>query len=303
MPKVRLITVNFFFRGEISEEKMAHRLMWYGCENAWRCINDECKEMWKPKEGDDPLKPNDNIVTASLRHWKQSADHGPLPARPHKTEQHRSSYMKEYMRKYNGGSKRAGVCEAIIWKKRRGGGRVLERCKAITTSRSKPRFCHETKHLATLVRPAVLGREAAMQYGGHDGLLVEVKESRIPEAGRGVFAKVDFNPGDIITEYPGVWYESLEEIPLACRDRLYRPSKNYPKWLAGLPEPVAGLGLGSFINSLNTEQQKTQSFNVKYSPSTMEGVKRVFAAATKAIKAGEELYASYNAPQLVPKNK
>jgi hypothetical protein len=116
--------------------------------------------------------------------------------------------------------------------------------------------------------------------------------SRIPEAGNGLFASIDFSTGEYITEYSG------ERIQLSLKEKEIRMS-NPELWshtfslsqyscISGLNKPSFGDGCGSFTNHHPT---KANAKFVKLCDKS--GLEFCFLQATKFIAPGEEIYTNY----------
>lgn len=125
-----------------------------------------------------------------------------------------------------------------------------------------------------------------------DGL--EVKESRIPGAGNGLFATTDFLRNDVITLYEG---ESVSRDEALRRLATHSKSIYRDLVIDGLKVPEIGRGGGSFIN----DPQKKSMYNAELVPVDHPVIKNrkiskavgVYVRATKWIRPGDEIYVSY----------
>ena len=125
-----------------------------------------------------------------------------------------------------------------------------------------------------------------------DGL--EVKASRIPGAGHGLFATTDFLRNDVITLYEGEWISRKK-----AGDRSATHSRSIYRDLVidGLKVPEIGRGGGSFINDPRT----TSMYNAVLVSVDHPEIKNrkiskavgVYVRATKWIRPGDEIYVNY----------
>jgi hypothetical protein len=125
-----------------------------------------------------------------------------------------------------------------------------------------------------------------------DGL--EVKESRIPGAGNGLFATTDFLRNDVITLYEGEWISRAKALrrPPTHSKTIFRDLV-----IDGLKVPEMGRGGGSFIN----DPQKKSMYNAELVPVDHPVIKKrmlfmdmgVYVRATKWIGPGDEIYVRY----------
>ena len=129
----------------------------------------------------------------------------------------------------------------------------------------------------------------------------EVKESTIPDSGKGVFAKRDFKQGSIICEYKGVLMP-IEQYKrgMVGDDRSIGYNDKYQ--LVGYPD-----NLGAYINDIVVFREYTvdelkkcirenkypmhegKQYNCDY----LGKFNRIWVIATSDIEAGNELFASY----------
>ena len=141
-----------------------------------------------------------------------------------------------------------------------------------------------------------------------DGL--EVRPSVLPvgeegeDPGNGLFATMDFSKGDVITIYDGEVIDSTLAKELGPDGRPKRPQthmKSIDRYtvIDGLKHPVAGRGGGSFLNDprghfpYNAEMVRVDCVEAR---GRNKGIPVcVYVAATRDIRAGDEIYASYGA--------
>eukprot|EP01054_Gregarina_sp_Poly1_P005015 Gregarina_sp_Poly_1__5014@NODE_2659_length_1862_cov_546_523120_g1686_i0_p1_GENE_NODE_2659_length_1862_cov_546_523120_g1686_i0NODE_2659_length_1862_cov_546_523120_g1686_i0_p1_ORF_typecomplete_len407_score48_26SET/PF00856_28/1_6e17_NODE_2659_length_1862_cov_546_523120_g1686_i05721792 len=121
---------------------------------------------------------------------------------------------------------------------------------------------------------------------------VEVRDSTIPEAGRGLFASRDFKKGEFVTEYVGEIITRDE-----ARRRLRRGQFHYLGTLVtgmyeidGIQVPRDGEGAASFINHARKPHANVQWAHVEDRKACF---RRMFAKASRDIAAGEELFLDY----------
>jgi hypothetical protein len=136
-------------------------------------------------------------------------------------------------------------------------------------------------------------------YGG-DGL--ELKESSMPGAGRGVHARLPIPTETIVTEVCGrrISSRSYETMKAAGDPRvLYSASDESDTVhlvLYGPPfEPTVGQGIGMFINCAGKAASATAT-NCRFVTVNCGGSNggvRIFAETTRAIQQGEELKVLY----------
>ena len=115
--------------------------------------------------------------------------------------------------------------------------------------------------------------------------LVEIKQSTIPNGGRGVFATKDLKRGDIVTEYVG------EFVLNEPTDKEYAIEVK-GGFIDGERNPSSSSCVGSLINR---EYRKKGILNLRKNIVLKEmGRKRVFAKVIKKIKAGKEWITTYS---------
>jgi hypothetical protein len=113
--------------------------------------------------------------------------------------------------------------------------------------------------------------------------IVAYQKSRIPEAGNGVFARVDLQVGDVVTRYEG---ELVENLP---SDREYVIQVDDAGYLDGLRTPAPRKGLGSFVN----REARTMGRCRKNCDIVPVG-RGLYVQIMKKVKAGQELYTTYS---------
>jgi len=119
---------------------------------------------------------------------------------------------------------------------------------------------------------------------GRPNSVLEIKQSTLKNAGRGVFAKVALKPFDYITFYDGEFIE--EEIP--DKEYLMEVDGGY---IDGIRKEYVGCGLGSFINRPNKNQKKA---NCEFEEiEGRDGIPEVVVCVLTDINAGDELLAHY----------
>ena len=124
-------------------------------------------------------------------------------------------------------------------------------------------------------------------YGTKDFALslVEVKQSTIPNAGRGVFATRNLKRGDIVTEYVGQFVLNKPT------DREYTLQVK-GGFIDGERNPASSASLGSLINR---EHRNYGVLNLRKNVVFEEiGQRRAVAKVIKKIKAGQELITTYS---------
>ena len=112
---------------------------------------------------------------------------------------------------------------------------------------------------------------------------VEVRQSRIPDSGNGLFASRDFAPGEPLGEYRGRVLSLLQAHRLEDRDYL-----------------MGGFGLNSHVDARFALDAPARYVNDHFDKSKLNAEfhkdkarKRALLVATRSIRRGEEIYASY----------
>jgi hypothetical protein len=114
---------------------------------------------------------------------------------------------------------------------------------------------------------------------------ITVKESSIPGAGLGVFAKTNFLVDDIIEFCPSIvldWRSRYVQIP-KIKQYAYNHTCNCEDCKKHGGYVVIPSGYGMIYNSANSDEEKNARFVV------LSGLKLVAFSAVKEIKAGEEI--------------
>ena len=137
-----------------------------------------------------------------------------------------------------------------------------------------------------VVRP----RRPRLQWPGVTiGNGIEVSESLLHDAGRGLFATMDFFKGDVITIYEG---EHIDKDDALMRNvKTHMASICSRCVIDGIKNPKKGAGGGSFVNDPRLCTLRNAQFR-----RVDEGYKShygVYLIATRDISSGEEIYASY----------
>lgn len=121
---------------------------------------------------------------------------------------------------------------------------------------------------------------------------MDVRDSSIPEAGRGLFASRNFRKGELVTEYVGEIITREE-----ARKRLKVGNFHYLGTLVsgmyeidGIQEPADGLGAASFINHASKPHTNVVWAHVE---DRILCFPRLFARATREIPAGDEIFLDY----------
>ena len=112
---------------------------------------------------------------------------------------------------------------------------------------------------------------------------VEVRRSRIPRSGDGLFASRDFAAGEQLGEYRGRVLSLLQATRLEDRDYL-----------------MGGFGINSHVDARFALDAPARYVNDNFDKSKLnaefekdKAAKRAKLVATRAIRRGEEIYASY----------
>lgn len=148
---------------------------------------------------------------------------------------------------------------------------------------------HETSSDAgpsQIVRP----RRPLFQWPGVTiGNGLDVSASLLQDAGRGLFATMDFFKGDVITIYEG---EHIDKDDALMRNvKTHMASICSRCVIDGIKDPKTGSGGGSFVNDPRLCRLRNAKFK-----RVDEGYKSHYGVnliATRDILSGEEIYASY----------
>lgn len=186
------------------------------------------------------VTPNTRIRRAAGKHWARKHPAMYKNERPPaRTPVQRRSYNRRRMRLSRTGVNAVVRCRAMVLQ-----NGDLYRCNRMIGS---PRIRCPLRHQGTCIRLCTPYSKAdAMENGVHGGTFVEIAQSSIPGAGRGVFARTWFIKGDYISLYEGVEYSNIQDIPEEYRDRVYRLKSNL--FLVGLLNPEIKKGLACFTN-------------------------------------------------------
>jgi hypothetical protein len=127
---------------------------------------------------------------------------------------------------------------------------------------------------------------------------VEVRVSRIPNAGNGLFATREFQKNELITEYVGniIWKDDVESM-LKNRKPGEDPTSHVRvlvkgfQYVNGNRVPKEGEGGGSFANDPHPSQVTNAKFIVQEDAKIARG--RIWLKAIKPIVPGDEIVVSY----------
>ena len=123
--------------------------------------------------------------------------------------------------------------------------------------------------------------------------ILEYRESRIPNAGNGLFALEVLLPGDIVTWYSG----TRSTVPADNKSYTIAVDDGY---VNGLMTPVKNHGLGSFINRECRSISKCRKNCVFVeSPGALHPL---YVEIVKKVRPGEELYTTYSRGYRIPKS-
>ena len=127
--------------------------------------------------------------------------------------------------------------------------------------------------------------------GGTLNELIEVRQSRIPGAGRGLFALGFLKKGTRVTYYDGVLLDHAQAARVAEADPSYMRSLTYDTVIDGLREPLVGRGAASFAN----HGQDASSRNAALKPvwNKFAHATSVVLVTTKDVESGTELLVNY----------
>lgn len=114
---------------------------------------------------------------------------------------------------------------------------------------------------------------------------LKVKTSTLPNAGKGLFAKVDFSKGSIVAQYEGrlcKWKDVEDDVD---NGYIYHINDN-----AVIDAAQSFTTFGRYANdAAGLQKLDGLKNNAKY----VEDGKKVFITATKKITAGSEIFVSY----------
>ena len=122
---------------------------------------------------------------------------------------------------------------------------------------------------------------------------VEVKQSLIPDAGKGLFATVAFDKNDYITEYDGFYMSKDEARSLSPRKTTHFRTADSDTVIDGFKDPMRAVGHGgaSFANDGKRPGSNNSKFKRVWDSKFV--VYRVFLVATERIEPGDEILVSY----------
>lgn len=174
--------------------------------------------------------------------------------------------------------------------------RRLDRCASASASTSSDQFLSDAAIKGIATQCGDTSKAKRIGFG------IRVARSTIPGAGRGLFAAQDFQRGDTITEYDGEVIDIQE-----AKRRKQRGLASHIRTLASnqmaidgrLVPATVGHGGGSFINDPRNPTRINAAFcntNRLLKGLDRPGAKlleRTFVRATKNIRKGEEILASY----------
>jgi hypothetical protein len=126
-----------------------------------------------------------------------------------------------------------------------------------------------------------------------DDPLLEYKESAIPNAGNGLFAREVLLPGDIVT-----WYSGNRSMDPAS-DRSYTIAID-GGFVNGITTPIQDQGLGSFINRECRNLPKCRKNCVFVECPGADHL--LYVEVIAKIKPGAELYTTYSRGYRIPKS-
>jgi hypothetical protein len=116
---------------------------------------------------------------------------------------------------------------------------------------------------------------------------LEIRESFISGAGRGLFATRDFRMNDMVTLYHGIYDDEPHRYPEYISDWAI---DNGDFGIIGASKPVNGIGAGSFAN----DPIDDRTVNAIFASQVIQpNFRFVYLQATRSIKAGEEILVSY----------
>jgi SET domain-containing protein len=120
---------------------------------------------------------------------------------------------------------------------------------------------------------------------------IEIRKSRIPNAGLGLFATQNFKKSRLITEYQGKLISRAEAVNTENPSHICCLVAQH-SYIDGLRIPRKGAGGGSFAN----DAMDSKKNNAKYTKRWREKMGRyvLYLQATKDIRNGEEIYVSYD---------
>lgn len=122
--------------------------------------------------------------------------------------------------------------------------------------------------------------------------VVKIKTSQLPNAGKGLFALVEFKRGDIVCEYEGeivTWAECEKRSNEGHEGYAFFMTKNrcvdayFTPWAFGrYANDARGVGRVEGLRN-----------NAQYEIKRRDGVQKVFIVATRTIQPGQEVFVHY----------
>ena len=180
-------------------------------------------------------------------------------------------------------------------------GRRLPNCVGGVRTRCELARC--SQDLACLAGHPTNAHGDFFSFGYSVGEALDVRTSTISGAGRGLFARKCFEPGDVITTYDGHVSHNVFAPPAHARDdrtgffshlHSIRGSE-FVVW--GFVYPTQGRGLGSFANhsaspnaSIVTRSHQFPYVNVQNCPDLKQ---HLAVVATLNIQIDEEIFVTY----------
>ena len=122
--------------------------------------------------------------------------------------------------------------------------------------------------------------------------MLYLKKSKLPKAGKGLFADQKFTRGDIVCEYEGEivpWSVCLDRAEKGFEGYVFFISRNHCIDAYFTPE-----ALGRYANDARgVSRVDGLRNNAQYEIKTRNGEKRVFIVATRTIHPGDEVLVDY----------
>ena len=122
--------------------------------------------------------------------------------------------------------------------------------------------------------------------------MLYLKKSKIPKAGKGLFADQKFTRGDIVCEYEG------EIVPWSvCLDRADKGFEGYVFFITRnrcIDAYFTPEAMGRYANdAMGVSRVDGLRNNAQYEIKTRQGEKKVFIVATRTIQPGDEVLVDY----------
>ena len=123
------------------------------------------------------------------------------------------------------------------------------------------------------------------------GCGLELRRSRIPDSGRGVFATQNFLPNELITLYFGHQFGETQRLELQAGSggSHCKPLQFKHSYLDGVKVGLTGMSCGQLLNQGDKQTVNCDWIVLEYPPAE----KALGVRATRFIHPGEELYISY----------